>query len=220
MTVTTEGRSDREPLVDNMVHSSSRTARRNRELNRRVEIFLSKPSPPPKKKKSCRHPDVIKLIRKAQVANLTNIPRERQELKCLREFIADVLSGKKRNDRFWQFDVVGGGTHGSGHGVTRRKTMLHAAEIYCAFLKGKKPTPINVSRALWHTHNRILDGIEKIDRYLRGVPSGNPMSGDPVVGHTECKFARAIARLATSTPRSVYRCYLTFIKGRFKRCNV
>ncbi|MEO0918659.1 MAG: hypothetical protein AAFY31_17060, partial [Pseudomonadota bacterium] len=51
--ITIKGFGDRVPLVDNRVSSTSASARRNREINRRVEIFLDggKPSPKGRKKK-------------------------------------------------------------------------------------------------------------------------------------------------------------------------
>ncbi len=49
-----EGRADDEPLVDNRVSSSSSSARRNREINRRVEIFLTGPKPRPRPRRRDR----------------------------------------------------------------------------------------------------------------------------------------------------------------------
>ena len=51
-----EGRADSEPLVDNMVHSYSSQARRNRAINRRVEIFLNQAGADPKPIKPGRDP--------------------------------------------------------------------------------------------------------------------------------------------------------------------
>lgn len=51
-----QGRADDAPLRDNMVHSSSSTARRNREINRRVEIFLDGATAPRRKRKTTPDP--------------------------------------------------------------------------------------------------------------------------------------------------------------------
>ena len=219
VTVTIEQRADDEPIRDNMVHSSSRTARNNRALNRRVEVHLRRARPPKPKPKTCRSPEIIKLIRKAQIASLSNIPHERKQLACLRGFLADILSGKDGDDRFWTFTVVEGGTHGAGHAVTRDKKQRRAAQVYCNFLKGKKLTPINLSRALKKTHEAILSEIEKLDRFFSGIPRGNPFTGDPVTGFTECGFARQVrARARSETMNSVYKCYRNFANAKFARC--
>lgn len=210
--ITIESRANNDPLsgVDNSTQN-------NRALNRRVEIRLARARPA--KKKTCRSPEIVESIRKAQISNLTNILHERKQLSCLRKFIADALRGNDADDRFWTFTVVDGGTLGSGHAVTRNKKMRRAVQVYCRFLRGRKLNAVNLSKALWKTHHDILGEMEKLHRFISGIPRGTLGTGDPVKDYTECKYVRQITALARSTRNnSVYRCYRNFIDPKFSRC--
>lgn len=180
---------------------------------------LKPPKPkPPKPPEACKLCDMILI---APVDELAANDAEVSRLRCLRKFLADALSGKKLDDRYWTYpfetylgQILPCSFVGQKNTVGisfKNKKMKSALQVF-KHKTGSSPDKKNIAQAIKAIHDDILCQINSLS-YTIAVALGDLSERWETL---ECVEARMLQRLSVNKrPESVFKCFRDLLGKHF-----
>ncbi|RZL87350.1 MAG: peptidoglycan-binding protein [Variovorax sp.] len=179
------------------------------------------PCRPAKPKPPGEEPLVDKL-RRARLDSLTQDPRMRDRLECLKAFLLEALTGARMDDRYWTFKVFDGWGRqrdcryrGVIDGLTRIEKPQNAVANFrrmCASAHSDE----DVAACVRTLHNAVICHLNA----LLGWTFHQATLGDArLIEFPECAWVLELhAASQRRSPRSIYACFAALIGPASRHC--
>lgn len=178
----------------------------------------------PKPPERCTICDIIRI---APVDELAANEAGRSRLRCLREFLADALDGKKFDDRYWTYpfvtflgQVVPCSFVGqkNSHGISFKDKKTRQAVQRFKDRIGGTTDKTKIARAIKAIHDDILCQINSLSRAIQEALGENPDRWEA----RECVEARMLqSQSVKRRPESIFKCFRSLLSESFsKTCRI